>query len=174
MKATLFTALFISVAATAHADVDQIALVLSGYDNAVSVSDLARLSDDPVADLIAVANDSASRFFARGRAVQLLGNYNEPRAHDALLAFSSHQLPLLRVRSLKAMSALASRDSAFAARTDIQGALSSGLNDADITVRLQAVRAMASIPAMHLTLAQHMQVEKEARVLDLTGELLAK
>lgn len=174
MKAMLFTAvLFTALASTAHAS-NRVALLLSGYDNAVSASDLASVSDDPVADLIAAGNDENASILARGRAVQLLGRFNQPRAHAALLAFSGHGIPLLRVRSLKALNLLASSDASFAARTDVQSALSARLNDTDVSVRLQAVRAMAVVPALRLVLAQHMQVEQESRVRDLTGELLSK
>jgi HEAT repeat protein len=180
MKTLFFTSVFfvalspIALTSTAQASNDRVALLLSGYDNAVSASDIARLSDDPAGDLIDIANDASVRWLARGRAVQLLGQYNEPRVLGALLTFSTHNAPLLRVRSLKALSFLAAHDATFAARSDVQEALSTRLSDGDVAVRLQAVRAMAAIPALHVQLAHHLLVEQEASVRNLTGELLAR
>ena len=109
MKTMLLTAVFFAaLSSTAQASSEQLGVLLSGYDNAVSPSDLARLSADPVADLIAVANNTLDhRMLARGRAVQLLGQYNEARAHEALLVFAVHAIALFSVRSCKALGFLA-------------------------------------------------------------------
>jgi HEAT repeat protein len=160
----MLTFFFLAAAATnAH-----LALLLRGYDNALSPQAMAQISTDPVGDLIAVADDEAQPLFVRARAVSLFGRFIESRSLAALLRLARHEAPELRVKALKGLKLYAQKKP----DASVTAALSAGLADTDRFVRMQAVRGLAAMPSARAQLEQRLGTETDEGVRLTLREVL--